>query len=150
VSVPNSDDDVTTAVNERVTNRGFGRILVALYAIMAIGATTRSLFAIATKFNQAPLAYSLSAFAALVYIIATVTLARGDATSRRIATVSISIELIGVLVVGALSLIDPGAFQKASVWSWFGLEYLLLPLALPILGLWWLRHTRPSEEAVEV
>lgn len=150
MSVPNSDDDVTTAVNERVTNRGFGRILVALYAIMAIGATTRSLFAIATKFNQAPLAYSLSAFAALVYIIATVTLARGDATSRRIATVSISIELIGVLVVGALSLIDPGAFQKASVWSWFGLEYLLLPLALPILGLWWLRHTRPSEEAVEV
>ncbi|MCX6459229.1 MAG: hypothetical protein NTZ03_02855 [Actinobacteria bacterium] len=148
--MPNSDDDVTTAVNERVTNRGFGRILVALYAIMAIGATTRSLFAIATKFNQAPLAYSLSAFAALVYIIATVTLARGDATSRRIATVSISIELIGVLVVGALSLIDPGAFQKASVWSWFGLEYLLLPLALPILGLWWLRHTRPSEEAVEV
>jgi len=142
--------DINDATAAKVTNRGFGRILVALYAIMAIGATTRSLYAIVTKFDQAPLAYSLSAFAAVVYIIATVTLARGDATSRRIATVSISIELIGVLVVGALSLIDPGAFQKASVWSWFGLEYLLLPLALPILGLWWLRHTRPSEEAVEV
>ncbi len=143
-------DDAEDAANERATNRGFGRILVALYAIMAIGATTRSLFAIATKFDQAPLAYSLSAFAALVYIIATFTLARGDTASRRIATVSISIELIGVLVVGLLSLIDPAAFQKASVWSWFGLEYLLLPLALPILGLWWLRHTRPVEDSAAI
>ena len=142
--------DINDATAAKVTNRGFGRILVALYAIMAIGATTRSLYAIVTKFDQAPLAYSLSAFAAVVYIIATVTLARGDAASRRIATVSISIELIGVIVVGALSLIDPGAFQKASVWSWFGLEYLLLPLALPILGLWWLRRTKPVDHSVDL
>ena len=126
------------------TNSGFGRILVALYAIMAIGATARSVFALATKFELAPLAYSLSAVAAAVYILATVTLARGDSGSRRIATACITFELIGVLVVGTLSLVDPAAFQKASVWSWFGLEYLLLPLALPILGLWWLRRSRPT------
>ncbi|CAB4942841.1 MAG: hypothetical protein F2842_04925 [Actinobacteria bacterium] len=127
------------------TNSGFGRILVALYAIMAIGATARSVFAIATKFDLAPFAYTLSAVAAAVYIVATITLARGDSGSRRIATACITFELIGVLVVGTLSLIDPDAFRKASVWSWFGLEYLLLPLALPILGLWWLRRSRPVE-----
>ena len=103
------------------------------------------MFALATKFELAPLAYSLSAVAAAVYILATVTLARGDSGSRRIAKACITFELIGVLVVGTLSLIDPDAFRKASVWSWFGLEYLLLPLALPILGLWWLRRSRPVE-----
>ena len=127
------------------TNTRFGRVLVILYAIMAIGATTRSIYAIATKFNQAPFAYLLSAFAAAVYIVATITLARGDAASRRIAQISITIELVGVIVVGVLSLVWPDLFQKASVWSWFGLEYLLLPLALPILGLWWLRHSSPAE-----
>ena len=126
------------------TNSGFGRILVALYAIMAIGATARSVFALATKFELAPLAYSLSAVAAAVYILATVTLARGDTGSRRIAKACITFELIGVLVVGTLSLVDPAAFQKASVWSWFGLEYAFLPLALPILGLSWLRRSRPT------
>jgi hypothetical protein len=29
----------------------------------------------------------------------------------------------------------------ATVWSNFGLGYLLIPLALPIIGLWWLRRT---------
>jgi len=87
----------------------------------------------------------LSAFAAAVYIVATITLARGDAASRRIAQISITIELVGVIVVGVLSLVWPDLFQKASVWSWFGLEYLLLPLVLPILGLWWLRHSSPAE-----
>lgn len=129
------------------TRSGFGRILIALYAVMAIGATTRSIYAIATKFQLAPFAYSLSAVAAVIYIIATVTLARGDAASRRIARVCITIELIGVIVVGVLSLVAPNYFQKASVWSWFGLEYLFLPLILPILGLRWLKRTEPSADS---
>lgn len=139
---PPSPEFSSAAVPEK-TNRGFGRILVALYAVMAIGATARSIFAITTKFNQAPFAYTLSAVAAAVYIVATVTLARGDSASRRIAKACITFELVGVIVVGVLSLIEPDLFRKASVWSWFGLEYLLLPLALPILGLWWLRRSQP-------
>ena len=131
--------------SERRTGTGFGRILVTVYGIMALAATARSLYEVTTKFQVAPVAYTLSAVAAVVYIIATITLARGDATSRRIATVAISFELAGVLIVGVLSLVFPSVFQKASVWSWFGLEYLLIPLALPIVGLWWLRKTRPSQ-----
>lgn len=126
------------------TREGFGRILVALYAIMAIGSVSRSVYAIATKFDTAPLAYSLSAVAAAVYVVATITLARGDRASRRVAKACITFELVGVIVVGVLSLLAPDLFQKASVWSWFGVEYLLLPLALPILGLWWLRRSQPT------
>jgi len=89
-------------------------------------------------------AYLLSAFAAVVYIVATIALARGDRTSRRVATIAISIELVGVLAVGAASLLFPDEFPSASVWSRFGLGYLLIPLVLPFVGLWWLNRTRPT------
>lgn len=125
----------------RSTGRGFGRVLVAVYGIFAIAATARSFVQIATRFDEAPVAYLLSAAAALIYIVATVALARGDRVSRRVATVAISVELVGVLVVGAASLLLPDAFPSASVWSTFGSGYLFIPLFLPIVGLWWLRRT---------
>jgi hypothetical protein len=124
------------------TGRGFGRFLVAVYGIFALAATSRSAVQLATKFSDAPLAYLLSAFAAIVYIVATVSLARGDVTSRRLATVAISIELVGVLTVGAASVLAPSVFQHPTVWTGFGSGYGFVPLLLPFVGLWWLRHTR--------
>src|ERR1044072_5080869 len=121
------------------TRSGPGRILIAVYAIFALAATARSAVKIATRFGQAPLAYLLSAFAAVVYIVATVCLARGNRTSRRVATVSIVVELVGVLVVGPLSIVDPQAFPDATVWSGYGRGYGFVPLVLAGLGLWWLR-----------
>jgi hypothetical protein len=124
------------------TGQGFGRILVAIYGIFAIGATSRSGVQLATEFNKAPLAYLLSAFSAIVYIVATISLARGDVTSRRLATVAISIELAGVLIVGAASVLSPSIFAHPTVWTGFGSGYGFIPLVLPFVGLWWLRHTR--------
>ncbi|HEX5969324.1 MAG TPA: hypothetical protein VFY88_12670, partial [Intrasporangium sp.] len=86
--------------------------------------------------------YLLSALAALIYIVATVGLARGDRTSVRIASVAIVIELIGVLVVGALSYAAPDAFPDKTVWSHFGQGYGYVPLVLPVLGLLWIRRNR--------
>jgi len=117
-------------------------VLVAVYGLFALAATARSAVQIATKFHEAPLAYLLSAFAAVVYIVATVSLARGDAVSRRVATVAISIELVGVITVGAVSEFAPDAFPEATVWTGFGSGYGFVPLVLPFVGLWWLRHTR--------
>ena len=123
------------------TNQGFGRVLVVIYAIFAIGATSRSVLQIVRRFDEAPVAFSLSAFAAIVYVIATVALARGHATSRKVAYIAITIELVGVLLVGMISVIWPEAFPRASVWSYFGMGYLFIPLVLPVLGLWWLRRS---------
>lgn len=123
------------------TNQGFGRVLVVIYAIFAIGATSRSVIQIASRFDEAPVAYSLSAFAAVVYIVATVALARGNKTSRKVAYVAIGIEMAGVLIVGAVSLLIPEAFPRATVWSTFGSGYLFIPLILPPVALWWLRRT---------
>ena len=126
----------------RSTNRGFGRVLVAVYGLFALAATARSAVQIATKFHEAPLAYLLSAFAAVVYIVATVSLARGDAASRRVAAVAISVELVGVITVGTASELFSKVFPHATVWTGFGSGYGFVPLVLPFVGLWWLRHTR--------
>ena len=127
------------------TNQGFGRVLVVLYAIFAIGATARSVLQLATRFDEAPVAYLLSAFAAVVYVVATVALARGDRTSSRIAFIAITIEMAGVLIVGTISLVLPEYFPRASVWSTYGSGYLFIPLVLPFIGLWWLRKVAKSE-----
>ncbi len=124
------------------TGQGFGRILVAVYGLFALAATARSGIQIATKLSEAPLAYLLSAFAGIVYIVATVSLARGDVSSRRLATMAISVELVGVLVVGGASRLFPDSLPHATVWTGFGSGYGFVPLVLPFVGLWWLRHTR--------
>ena len=61
-------------------NTGPGRLLIAVYAVFAISATARAGYQILTKFSEAPLAYVLSAFAALVYVVATVSLAKAGRT----------------------------------------------------------------------
>ena len=124
--------------------RGPGRALIAVYGIFAIAASARALYQIATKFGEAPLAYLLSAFAALIYVLATVALARGGATWWRIAVLCCSIELVGVVTVGLLTIFDTAAFPDDTVWTDFGRGYGYIPLVLPILGLLWLRHTRPA------
>jgi hypothetical protein len=122
------------------TAHGPGRVLVAVYAVFALAAGARAAVQLALQFDEAPLAYLLSAFAALVYVAATVGLARGGRGGRRTAVVACSVELAGVLVVGTLSLADPAAFPDDTVWSGYGQGYGFIPLALPVLGLLWLRH----------
>ena len=119
---------------------GPGRLLVAVYALFALAASARAGVQIATKFHNAPVAYLLSAFAGLVYILATVTLGVGSPLARRIAVLSCSVELVGVLAVGTWSLADPATFPDATVWSGYGSGYGYVPLVLPVFGLLWLRR----------
>src|SRR5271163_572922 len=92
-----------TATQPTSTRSGPGRLLVAVYGLFALSATARAVVQIATKFHHAPVAYLLSAFAGVVYIVATATLTNGSPIARRIALVSCSVELVGVLAVGTWS-----------------------------------------------
>jgi TRAP-type C4-dicarboxylate transport system permease small subunit len=112
-----------TASQPDSTRTGPGRLLVAIYALFALSASARAGVQIATKF-----------------ILATVTLAAGSPTARRIAVLSCSVELAGVLAVGTWSLADPATFPDATVWSSYGSGYGFVPLVLPVLGLLWLRR----------
>lgn len=131
----------------RRTATGPGRVLVAVYAIFALAATSRAGVQIGTKFHEAPLAYTLSAFAAVVYLLATFALARGGERWWRVALVSCSVELLGVLTIGTLSIFDKAAFPDATVWSVYGEGYLFIPVVLPVIGLYWLRRTAPRRVA---
>jgi len=135
-----SPDPAGMAVRPKSTRSGPGRLLVAIYALFALSASARAGVQLATKFSHAPVAYLLSALAGLVYILATATLASGSRTARRIAALSCSFELAGVLAVGTWSLLDPAAFPDATVWSGYGSGYGYVPLVLPVFGLLWLRY----------
>jgi len=135
----------STRPRDAAIGTGAGRVLLLVYGIFAVSASARAGVQIATKFAEAPLAFLLSAFAALVYIAATVGLAIGGTRGRLIALTSCSIELVGVLVVGTLSVLDEEAFPDATVWSGFGSGYGYVPLVLPFVGLWWLWRHRPDQ-----
>jgi hypothetical protein len=131
-------------MTELSTRHGLGRILVFVYGLFALSATARALVQLATQASTAPVAYTLSLFSGIVYIVATWALAT---ERRRVALVTICVELTGVLVIGTLS--HPDDLDRASVWSDYGNGYGFVPLVLPLLGLWWLwrigRSAQPTD-----
>lgn len=137
--------EVTVTEGESARNRlvsGPGTLLVWLYGVMVVGAVSRSIYQIATEFDRAPLAYSLSALAGLVYGFITYTLVRGGETARKAALVCCAAELVGVLTVGTWTLLDPSAFPDATVWSDYGMGYVFIPVLLPLSAIYWLRKAR--------
>ncbi|MFI6373078.1 hypothetical protein [Streptomyces sp. NPDC050546] len=129
-------------VGRRRLISGPGTLLVWLYGVMVVGAVSRSAYQIATEFDRAPLAYSLSAVAGVVYGFITYSLVRGGETARRVALVCCVAELVGVLTVGTWTLVEPSAFPDATVWSDFGMGYLFIPVLLPLSAIYWLRRSR--------
>jgi hypothetical protein len=131
------------------TSLGVGRALIAAYAVLALAATGRAGYELVAKFNEAPIPYALSALSAVIYILATVALAKSTTGWRKVAFVTVSIELTGVLLIGLASVLWPALFTfngKAvkTVWSYFGIAYGFVPVVLPVLGLLWLRKNRTN------
>jgi hypothetical protein len=131
----------------RATRSGPGRVLVAVYGIFALSASARAGVQILTKFHEAPLAFSLSALAAVIYIVATVSLALDGNLWRRVAFGACATEFVGVVAIGTYSLLDHAAFPEATVWSDYGQGYGYIPAVLPLIGLFWLYYTRTRAES---
>jgi hypothetical protein len=120
-------------------SRGPGNLVIAIYAVFALSASVRAIYQLLRKYDEAPLAYWLSLVAAGVYVIASFALARGNYS---LAKKTLVFELVGVISVGLLSVFESNLFGHPSVWSYFGLGYGLIPLLLPIFGLWWIRKAQ--------
>ena len=120
------------------SGRGIGNLVIALYGVFALSATVRAVYQLIRKFEQAPVAYSLSLLAGLIYLLATVCLVQKN---YRLAQATLLFELVGVISVGLLSIYEPGLFGHDSVWSYFGKGYGFIPLILPIFGFWWVRRS---------
>ncbi|MBM7168309.1 hypothetical protein JQK87_07770 [Streptomyces sp. G44] len=130
------------AAGRRKLITGPGILLLWLYGVMVVGAVSRSAVQISADFDKAPLAYSLSALAGLVYGFITYSLVRGGDTARKAALVCCAAELVGVLAVGTWTLAEPSAFPDATVWSDFGMGYLFIPVILPVTAIFWLVRAR--------
>ncbi|MER7990697.1 hypothetical protein ABTY53_34720 [Streptomyces noursei] len=123
---------------------GPGRLLVTLYGVFTVAAASRSIYQLIAQFDRAPLAYLLSAASALVYGFITFSLVRGGEGARRAAIACCALELLGVVGIGTWTLVDPAAFADSTVWSYYGMDYLFIPVALPVTGLMWLRRARTA------
>ena len=128
------------AQGKQKIGEGPGRLLVSLYALFTVAAGSRSAYQLIAQFHKAPLSYVLSAFAAVVYAFILVTLVRGGESARRIALACCAVELAGVLVVGTLTIVLPSAFPDQTVWSYYGMGYVFIPVILPVTALLWLRR----------
>ncbi|MGW1429004.1 hypothetical protein ACWD6K_10345 [Streptomyces sp. NPDC002431] len=143
-----TDTDRTAAPTDAAAKQSFdlgtgpGRVLVWFYGVFTVAAASRSIVQMILDFGKAPLAYVLSAVAALVYGFITYSLVRGGERARRSALVCCAAELVGVLVVGVWTMVEPSAFADATVWSEFGMGYLFIPVILPVTGMIWLRRAR--------
>lgn len=118
--------------------------LVLAYAILGLAATGRSVVQVGTKFDQAPLPYTLSAASAVLYVVIAVALWRGW---RSVAMIGTVVELLGVLVVGTLGFAAPELWPDATVWTAFGIGYGWVPLILPMLALTLLIKARRGSHA---
>jgi uncharacterized protein YjbJ (UPF0337 family) len=124
--------------------------LLITYAILFLAAAGRSSYQLTAKFSDAPLAYSLSAVAAVIYGVIAFALWRATARWQTVALVGTSVELVGVLVVGTLGILDPALWHDHTVWSGYGSGYGWVPLILPPLAMWTLIKARraPATSAV--
>ncbi len=139
--------DLSAVEDTRRPAYGAGRVLIVIYGVFAVSATARSGVQLIRDAGEAPLAYTLSALAAVIYLVATIALAHNGRRWRKVGWVAVIIEALGVLLVGALSMTHPELFPRETVWSGFGAGYGYVPLVLPFLGLSWLWWSRPSRIA---
>ena len=123
---------------------GAHQVLLAVYALFTLAAGARSIVQLATDAERAPFAYALSLAAAVTYALGWVAIRKASVGRTAFASVMLWVELGGVLVVGTLSVVEPGWFPDASVWSGYGIGYGFVPAVLPVAGLLWLRRQRSA------
>lgn len=136
-------DQLPATTDTRRPAFGAGRVLIVIYGIFAVAATARATVQLIRDASEAPLAYGLSALSAVVYIVATIALAHNGRRLRVVAWATVGFELLGVVVIGTLSLTHPELFARDTVWSGFGRGYGYVPLVLPVLGIIWLWWSSP-------
>ncbi|MGC4174923.1 hypothetical protein [Demequina sp.] len=122
-------------------------ILIVVYSILGLAATGRATVQIMEKFSEAPVAYTVSAISAVLYVVIAVALWRGW---ERVALVGSSLELAGVLLVGTLGYLDADLWPDETVWTGYGSGYGWVPLLLPLVALYFLLKGRQRRAATNL
>jgi len=118
--------------------RAIGQILAVSYPVLALSAGARSVYQL--FFKPGVTDYfppALSGVAAGLYLLATLGFVVRRPWTWWLTVLILGLETAGVLVVGTLSILEPGVIGR-TVWHDYGIDYGFLPLIQPILGLVWL------------
>lgn len=107
-------------------------VLIVVYSILGLAAVGRASYQIIEKFSDAPVAYTVSAISAVLYVVIAVALWRRWET---VALAGTSIELAGVLIVGTLGIVDSDLWPDETVWTGYGSGYGWIPVLLPLVAL---------------
>lgn len=122
-----------------------GYILGISYPLLALSTGARGIYQWLFRDDLPKLAPALTIFSSLLYLIAAVGFFKRTRHAWRVSVTALSIETIGVLTVGTLSILAPDLLAHTA-WSRFGMDYGFFPLIQPLLGLAWLFY-RPTRVA---
>ncbi|MEO8083419.1 MAG: hypothetical protein ABI780_06315 [Ardenticatenales bacterium] len=115
-----------------------GYVLGVSYPVLALSTGVRGIYQL--FFKAAPvttLGPALSTLAAAVYLAATLGFTIRRPWAWRVGVALLSFELVGAIIVGALSFAMPAVIGHTA-WGRFGADYGFFPLFQPLLGLIWL------------
>lgn len=110
-------------------------LLMVVYSVLGLASAGRATVQIAEKFHEAPVAYTVSAVSAVLYIVIAFALWR---RWEKVALVGSAFELAGVLIVGTLGYVNSELWPDETVWTGYGSGYGWVPLVLPIAALFFL------------
>ncbi len=126
-----------------------GYILGISYPLLALSTGARGLYQLFFKEGVTNrLAPLLTTVSAALYLVAAVGFFIRKPWAWRLSVTALSIEFVGVLVVGMLSITMPDVIGHTA-WSYFGRDYGFFPLIQPLLGLVYLLW-RPTRVAYGV
>lgn len=117
-----------------------GKILAVSYPVLALSTGARGLYQLFLKESVTDyLPPLLTTIAAALYLVAAIGFARRSKRAWTISVVALTLEMIGIVVVGALSNLQPDLVGETA-WRHFGADYGYFPFIQPLLGLIWLLH----------
>ncbi|HUN23832.1 MAG TPA: hypothetical protein PK299_11945 [Anaerolineales bacterium] len=111
-----------------------GYVIGFSYPLLGLSTLVRAIVQLSYKPGIAPW---LSLVAGIVYLLATIGFFVRKPWTWRFSVAILTIELIGILIVGTLSIVNPQSVG-ATAWRHYGADYGWFPLIQPILGLFWL------------
>lgn len=118
--------------------------LVFFYGLWAVAAISRALYQYAVRRPPDLTPTHISLFVGALYVLIILGMRRRSPAAWRATLALLAVELLGVLVVGAVDVVWR-PFPYTTVWSGFGAGYLYMPLLLPAAGIWWM--LRPATRA---
>lgn len=123
-----------------------GYVLGISYPLLALSTGARGLYQWCCRDDiTSKLGPMLSMLAGALYLVAAIGFFSRQPRAWRMSVTALTIETVGVLVVGALSIARPESISHTA-WGYFGRDYGFFPLIQPLLGLAWL-FWKPTRQA---